>query len=192
MMKSEKQNITEEESRRNRISGLGIGLALGVVFWSALTDLLPAPLDLVVGLATGVLVGYRISASPLLAMRYPPFIIRRLLLAGAAFILGIFAYSYLLELELDGTERALSALVAILPSILLIYAIGSAIGSLDELQRRIQTEAIAVAYAGTALFIVVFVLLGFAGVPNPNWYWLVLVMPVMWLFGKLWTMWKYR
>ncbi len=192
MKNNEKQEISREEQRRNRLAGLGLGLALGVVFWSALADLLPAPIDLLVGMATGLVIGHRIGERPLMVMRYPAFVIRRMLLAGAAFVLGLSAYSYLLALDLDRTTHVLSALVAILPTIFLIYAVGSAIASLDEMQRRMQTEAIAIGFAGTASFVAVIALLGLGGVPPPNWYWLILVMAVMWLLGKLWTMWRYR
>jgi hypothetical protein len=186
------QKISSEEKRRNRIAGLGIGAALGVVFWSALDGLLPAPFDFIVGMATGLLAGYSIGNRPLMLMRYPSFVVRRLLLAGTAFVLGMFAYSYFLDLGLEGVNPLLSSLLAIVPAVAFVFAIGSAIGHLDEMQRRIQTEAIAIAFAGTAIVVIVFSLLGLSGVPNPNWGWLLVVMTFTWLLGKLWTMWRYR
>ena len=186
------QNISSEEQRRNRIAGLAIGAALGMVFWSALDNLLPFPLDLIVGMGTGLITGYQLGKQPIMLMRYPPVVLGRLLFAGAIAILGMIGYRYLLNLELTNIQKILASLVAILPVIVFVFAIGSAIGHLDEMQRRIQTEGIAIAFAGTAMVMIAFALLGFAGVPNPNVGILLLVMMGMWVFGKLWTMWRYK
>jgi len=185
-------NISSEEQRRNRIAGLAIGTALGMVFWSALDNLLPFPLDLIVGMGTGLITGYQLGKQPIMLMRFPPVVLGRLLFAGAIAILGIIGYRYLLDLELTNTQQVLASLVAIIPAIVFVFTIGSAISHLDEMQRRIQTEGIAIAFAGTAIVMIAFALLGFAGVPNPNVGILLLVMMGMWVFGKLWTMWRYK
>ncbi|MEJ2599370.1 MAG: hypothetical protein P8Z00_13630 [Anaerolineales bacterium] len=192
MKGNEEQDFTSDEKRRNMIAGLGIGVALGVVFWSALNGLLPAPFNFIIGMSTGLIAGYSIGKRPVMLMRYPLFVVRRLLLAGAAFVLGMLAYSYFLDLELNGALQILPSLLAIVPAILFIFAIGSAIGHLDEMQRRIQTEAIAIAFAGTAIVVIAVFLLGLSDVPTPNWGWLLVVMTFSWLLGKLWTMWRYR
>jgi len=185
-------NISSEEQRRNRISGLAIGAALGVVFWSALDRLFPFPLDLIVGMGTGLLAGYQMGKRPITLMRFSPVVLGRLLISGAITILGLLGYRYLLNLGLTNEQQMLASLVAILPAIIFVFVIGSAIGHLDEMQRRIQTEGIAFAFAGTAIVMIIFALLGFAGVPNPNVGILLLVMMGMWVFGKLWTMWRYK
>jgi len=192
MKNNMENNVSSDEERRNRISGLAIGAALGMVFWSALDSLLPFPLDLIVGMGTGLLAGYQMGGQRFAKMRFPPVALRRLLFAGAIAILGVIGYRYLLGLELTKTQQMLASLVAILPVIVFVFAIGSAIGQLDELQRRIQTEGIAIAFAGTAIVVIVFALLGFAGVPNPNVGIVLMVMMGMWVFGKLWTMWRYK
>lgn len=192
MKNSGEQKLSADEKRKNAIAGLGVGVALGIIFWSALDGLLPAPLDFLVGMATGLVLGYRLGKQPILLMRYPPAIVRRLLLTGAAFVLGMFAYTYFLDLELNRTQSMFSSLLAITPVFAFAWAIVSAIASLDELQRRIQTEAIALAFAGTAMVVMVIFLLSLAGLPNPNWGWILVLMTFMWLLGKLWTMWRYR
>jgi len=64
---------------------------------------------------------------------------------------------------------------------------------LDELQRRIQTEAIAIGFAGTVFACGGYGLLGLAGIaPTLNWNWVVFVMVFMWFLGKMWTLWRYR
>ena len=187
------QNASREEKRRNILSGLGIGAALGVVLWSSLEGLLPFPLDLLVGMGTGLLIGYRLGKQPPpMLMRYPPGVMQRILIALAAFVLGLFGYLYLLELDLTNMQKQLSSLFAILPAIVFVFMLGSAIGQLDEMQRRIQTEGIAIAFAGTAIVVGIFALLGMAGVPTPNWGLLLVIMTFMWGVGKLWTMWRYK
>ena len=187
------QNISSGEKRRNMYSGLAIGTALGVVLWSALENLLPFPFDLLVGIGTGLLIGYRWGKQPPpMLMRYPPGVMWRVLIAGAAFVLGLFGYLYLLDLDLTDTQKLLSSLLAIFPAIAFVLILVLAIGRLDEMQRRIQTEGIAIAFAGTAIVVGVYTLLGLAGVQNPSWGLLLVVMALMWLIGKLWTMWRYR
>ena len=66
------------------------------------------------------------------------------------------------------------------------------IASLDELQRRIQTEAIAIGFAGTAIVVGGYALLQFAGYAQVNVGVVILIMSLMWLVGKLWTLWRYR
>lgn len=187
------QNISSGEKRRNMYSGLAIGTALGLVLWSALKNLLPFPFDLLVGIGTGLLIGYRWGKQPPpMLMRYPPGVMWRILIAGAAFILGMFGYLYFLDLDLTNTQKLLSSLLAIVPAIAFVLMVVSAIGQLDEMQRRIQTEGIAIAFAGTAIVVGVYTLLGLAGVQTPSWGLLLVVMALMWLIGKLWTMWRYR
>jgi hypothetical protein len=183
---------SNNEKRRNLITGLGVGLALGIVFGSALDGLLPNPFDILVGVVLGLLIGYRIGMRPPMLMRYPAFIVRRMVVAGALFILGMFGYVSLLNMDLSSTQQILSSLLAIIPTILFVLTIASAIAHLDEMQRRIQVEAIALAFAGTAIVVAAYMLLGLAGVPSPSWGLLLVIMTFMWGIGKLWTMWRYK
>lgn len=192
-MDAKEKNNSSDEKRRNMISGLAIGAALGMVFWSALDDLLPFPFDLILGMGTGLAAGYRWGRQPpTMLMRYPPGVMRRVLISGALFILGFFGYLYLLDLDLTRIQKLLSSLLAILPALAFMFMIAYAIGKLDEMQRRIQTEGIAIAFAGTAIVVIVYVFLGLAGVPSPNWGLLPVIMMTMWLIGKLWTLWRYK
>ena len=192
MKNNHQDDGSKEDKRGNMIVGLLLGAALGLVFWSALEDLLPAPFDLLVGMATGLIIGYNLGQRPLMRMRYPPRILRMMLVSGAALILGLFAYSYFLEQDLEQGQLVLASLLAIVPAAGFVLALGLAIASLDELQRRIQTEAIAIGFAGTALAAFVMLVLGWAGVPSLSWGWVLVVMTFMWMVGKLWTVWRYR
>jgi hypothetical protein len=188
------KNHTEpnDEKPRNLIAGLGAGLALGIVFGFALDGLLPNPFNIVVGIVFGLFLGYRIGKRPPMLMRYPAFIVRRMLVTGALFVLGMFGYVSLLDLDLLPAQQVLSSLFAIIPAILFVLAIASAIAHLDEMQRRIQVEAIAIAFAGTVIVVTVYMLLGLAGIPSPSWGLLLVIMTFMWGAGKLWTMWRYK
>lgn len=192
-MDANDKNFSADEKRRNMLSGIAIGAALGIVFWSALDGLIPFPFDLLVGMGTGLAAGYRWGRQPPnMLMRYPPGVMGRIMISGALFILGLFGYLYLLDLGLTMNQKLLSSLVAILPAVGFIAMIVFAIGQLDEMQRRIQTEGIAIAFAGTGLVVGVYALLGLAGVPSPQWGFLLVIMTAMWLLGKLWTLWRYR
>ncbi len=192
-MATKEKNNSSNEKRKNMVSGLAIGAALGIVFWSALDDFLPFPFDLIVGMGTGLAAGYRWGRRPpAMLMRYPPGVMGRVLISAAFFILGFFGYLYLLDLDLTAEQKMVSSLLAILPASVFIFMIAYAIGKLDEMQRRIQTEGIAIAFGGTALVVGVYAILGLAGVPAPHWGLLLVIMTAMWLLGKLWTMWRYK
>jgi len=192
-MDTKETNTPGEDKQKEMMSGLAIGAALGVVFWSALDGLLPFPFDLIVGMGTGLAAGYRWGKRPpAMLMRYPPGVMWRVLVAGALFFLGFFGYLHLLDLDLTRDQKLYSSLLAIVPAALFIYMISYAIGQLDEMQRRIQTEGIAIAFAGSALVFSVIVFLELAGVPAPHWGLSVVIMTGMWLLGKLWTLWRYK
>jgi hypothetical protein len=187
-MENNIQTISGTELRKNMATGLAVGATLGVVFGSSFGSLW---LGGIVGIALGLLLGFRLRRfSP--KMRYPMFMIRRMLLGGSLAMLTAFAYTFLLDRGLSRTQLILAALVPIAGIAVCIISLATAIASLDELQRRIQTEAIAIGFAGTAIFCLGYALLGLAGVPSLNWGWVVLVMVVMWLVGKILTMWRYR
>jgi len=192
MSTSEDPKTSKSEKRNNMLTGLGVGAALGVVFWSALDGLFPFPLDLFAGIGMGIIIGYTLGRRPLMSMRYPANIIRRLLLSGALFVFASVVYFYLLDLDFEYPTQYMITLIAIIPAILLVMAIGSAIRSLDELQRHIQTEGIAIAFGGTAIVVFVIFIFETAGMPNPTWGLMLLIMTFMWLIGKLWTVWRYR
>jgi hypothetical protein len=187
-MKEDLQTISPAELRKNLLTGafLGavLGLGLGVSFGSFL-------LGLPVGILAGLAVGYRLGRGHI-KMRYPMPLVRRMLLTGALFLMTLLGYTLLVDHGLTQTQLILAALVPTAAVAGFVITMGTAIASLDELQRRIQTEAIAIGFAGTAIVCGGYGLMSLAGVPPLNWALVTMVMAVMWLVGKLWTMWKYR
>jgi hypothetical protein len=149
-------------------------------------------LGIIVGILFGLAIGYRINRVPI-KMRFPMYMIRRILLAAAFCILVGLGYATLLDRGWTGTRAILAALFPIAAWAFLVVTLGMAIASLDELQRRIQTEAIAIGFAGTVIVCGAYGLLGVAGIlPALNWGLVIFVMVFMWFLGKMWTLWRYR
>ena len=188
-MKENIQSVSSAELRKNLISGAVAGGMLGVAFGYSLGSLW---LGLPVGILFGLAVGYRISRAPI-KMRYPMFMIRRILLTGAFCILVTMGFAVLLDQGWTGTRIILAACISIAAWTFLVITLGLAIASLDELQRRIQTEAISIGFAGTVIVCGAYGLLGAAGLlPALNWGLVIFVMVFMWFLGKMWTLWRYR
>jgi hypothetical protein len=143
------------------------------------------------GAAFGAMIGVRITRRPP-KMRYPMALLRRMLFAATFMLLASFGYSYLLDQNLSQSQQLWIALLPLAGWAALVISLGMAIASLDELQRRIQTEAIAIGFAGTAIFVGGYALFQFAGLADVNVGIVLLAMSLFWLLGKLWTLWKYR
>jgi hypothetical protein len=187
-MKEDSQRVSPAELRKNLLTGAVLGAVLGLGFGITFESFL---LGVPVGILLGLAIGYRLSRGPI-KMRYPMPLVRRMLLAGAAFLLASLGYALLLERGLTQTQLLLAALVPTAAIAGFVITMATAIASLDELQRRIQTEGIAIGFAGTAIICAGYGLMSLAGIPPLNWAFVILVMSVMWLAGKLWTMWRYR
>ncbi len=164
------------------ISGAMLGIVLGFGFGSLL-------LGMVVGVGLGLVLGYILSRREL-PMRYPLYLVRRMLLTGTLFLATLLVY-HLAEGLAFGVNRVWAVLLPTLGGGLFIYSLGAAIASLDELQRRIQTEAIAIGFGGTAIAVIPLALLDISAHSPYHWLLLILSMTVMWLVGKLWAKRRY-
>lgn len=78
------------------------------------------------------------------------------------------------------------ALAPMLPAVAVLASVVRQLGRIDELERRIQFEALAFAFGGTALVTFSY---GFleegADYPHLNWFWVWPVMASLWVVG-LW------
>ena len=188
-MKENIPNISSSELRKNLATGAIAGGMAGAAFGHGLGSLW---LGVVTGILFGLAVGYRLHRAPI-KMRYPMYLTRRILLAAGFCILTGMGYAVLVDRGWTGTRAILAALLPIAAWAFLVITLGMAIASLDELQRRIQTEAIAIGFAGTVIVCGGYGLLELAGnLPALNWGLVVFVMVFMWFVGKMWTMWRYR
>jgi hypothetical protein len=176
------------DSRRNMGIGILVGIFLGALVGWAIDDI---RWGVLIGFLLGGLVEGR-GIERMNLMQYPPHIVRRLILSAVLYFTVLLGAWALLR---DEPDRNLSILLAVAPSIpglFFVFTISTAIASLDELQRRIQVEAIAIGFAITAIITLSYGLLGFADVPQPNLLYVSLIMVLSWGIGKLWMMWKYR
>ncbi len=85
---------------------------------------------------------------------------------------------------LSGFAAVLVALVPLVPGIFVVLAVRDFIVSVDELQRKIQLEALAVAIAGTFLVLLAGALLPIAGIPEPSYVWPMAATGILWLVGQ--------
>lgn len=180
-------NFSSEDMKTVLTSSLA-GAALGLLYaygfeFGYLVGLLG-------GAFFGAAIGFRISRRPP-KMRYPMSLLRRILIAATFMLVASFCYSYLLDQNLTQGQRIWAALLPLAGWTAMIISIGMAIASLDELQRRIQTEAIAIGFAGTAIFVGGYALFQFAGLAEVNIGIVLFAMSLMLLVGKLWTLRRY-
>jgi hypothetical protein len=188
-MKENSPTTSSSELSKNLITGAIAGGMAGAAFGYSLGSLW---IGIIVGSLFGLAIGYRLQKVPI-KMRYPMPIIRRILLAAGFCLLVGMGYAVLLDRGWSGTRAILAAVLPIAAWAFLVVTLGMAIASLDELQRRIQTEAIAIGFAGTVIVCGGYGLLGLAGIlPAINWGMVIFVMVLMWFIGKMWTLWRYR
>jgi len=187
-MKQPVNQRTSSDRGRNIALGAAIGMVVGGGFDYFLGD---TGWGLVVGILLGAFIGYWVKF-PLPRMEYPAYIVRRIMFSGFLFITIFLAAIWMLNNEIGQEYKLLIALAPSIPGLLFALSIGSAIAQLDELQRRIQLEAIGIAFGGSIVVSLSYALLVLAGIPQTSWMFVPLMMVVLWLVGKLWTMWKYR
>lgn len=116
-----------------------------------------------------------------------------------AFVLAMALYAVLLVGSIlvlrrlpEGPLKFIVALVPVLPGLYMARVIAREISRRDELQRRIQLEALAFAFAGTAVTALGIGLLENAGVPPLNGSFYVPIMAALWVFGQAIASRKYR
>ena len=186
------KNSSREEGAKSRGRNIPLGAAFGLLIGGGLDWILgDSGWALVIGILLGAFAGYWINF-PLPAMQYPAYIVRRIVLSAVIFFVFLFGSQWLLDQGIGEAYQVLIALAPIIPAIFLGLSIASAIAQLDELQRRIQPEAIGITFLGSVIITFSYASLVQVGVPELNWVIVPLLMLILWGIGKLWTMWKYR
>ena len=85
--------------------------------------------------------------------------------------------------------------VAVTPMAPFVYAIASYVRYLrmvDELQQRIQLEALAIAFGATAAFTFCYGFLEHVGLPHINWWFVWPVMGISWILASMYAERRYR
>lgn len=181
-------NTPDENRRRTSSIIMAVALIAGLVFGWLIDDL---AFGLLVGFLASLPFTTRLTGRQTL-MEYPPGTLPRLAAAGVSFFAALFVLNWVLDQDLEQPIKILLGSLSAIPGLWFIYTLGKAISQLDEFQRRIQTEALAIGFGLSALTLMIVGLLEDAGVPQPNWLIAAAAMSAFWLVGKLWTMWKYR
>jgi hypothetical protein len=112
----------------------------------------------------------------------------------------LFLYGALLTLSLRvlGAHAATWGLrvpVALLPAlgaVLLLIPIVRYVRAMDEFERRVQFEAIVLAFAATAVTTFTYGFLENVGFPQLNWMWVWPVMSAFWIAGRIIAVRRYR
>jgi hypothetical protein len=186
------KNSTSQDPSQSRGRNIALGAAFGLLIGGGLDLILgDTGWGLVIGILLGALAGYWIKF-PLPAMQYPPHVVRRIVLSAVLFFVFLFGSQWLLNQYIGQSYQVLVALAPSIPATLLGLSIASAIAHLDELQRRIQLEAIGIAFGGSVIITFSYALMIQVGAPEVSWMFVPLLMVLLWGIGKLWTMWKYR
>lgn len=77
------------------------------------------------------------------------------------------------------------ALVPMVPVVFALFAFVNYFGRIDELQRRVQLEALAFAFGGTALLTFGYGFMQVAGFPQVSWFFVWPIMAALWLIGSV-------
>ena len=114
--------------------------------------------------------------------------VRDLLLALCAYVLLVVASQVLLRsTAIDGLARAAIALAPAVADLFAIRAVLHAFRGMDELQQRIQLEALAIAAVATAFVCVSYGLVESAGFERLSWLWVAPIMAGCWLAGLVYA-----
>lgn len=183
---------SETNSGRNVRRNTAIGFVTGLMF-GGLIDLYTGDLGIatVAGMVLGSLVGYY-GLPRIHLMEYPPGVLPRLAIAAAGFVIAFSGSLLFLERSSSGPLKIIFPLITAAAGLVLIVVVGNALSTLDEMQRRIQIEALAIGFGVSALIILTYGLMGLAGTPQPSLLVVPAIMVFSWGIGKIWTRWNYR
>lgn len=104
----------------------------------------------------------------------------------------ILSLAALARADLSAAVRAAISLAPMLPGLLLCWAVVRQLRRLDELQLRIQFEALGFAFAASALLTFSYGFLEIAGLPKLSLFVVWPLMAVMWMLGLLIAARRYR
>jgi hypothetical protein len=115
------------------------------------------------------------------------------------FLLAVLLYAVLLIVAVlliraypDADWHIPIALLPAIPGVIGARVIASEVGSRDELERQIQLESLAFAFAGTAVVALSIGLLEVAGVPQINGAFYIPIMMALWMLGQVAAKRRYR
>ncbi len=119
-------------------------------------------------------------------------LVRPLLLPLVIYIGLLFFSITWLEANPASPWRFLVALLPMIPGVFIALSVVRAIMKLDELERKILLEGMAISFTCTLILMLSMGLLGAAGFPQLNGAYVGAFMALLWLVGKLWVTRKYE
>ncbi|CAD5248446.1 MULTISPECIES: hypothetical protein [Halomonadaceae] len=87
--------------------------------------------------------------------------------------------------DADFVVRAAITLSPVIPAAFMCWAVVRQLRRLDEMQLRIQFEALGFAFAASALFTFSYGFMENIGAPHLPWLWVWPVMAMMWIVGLM-------
>jgi O-antigen/teichoic acid export membrane protein len=115
-----------------------------------------------------------------------------LMAAMLGYAVVLIASIWWISREPESSTRWLVALLPMLPVLLGARAILRFFGRMDELGRRQLKDALAFAFATSALLVLTLGFLQVAGLPDFSVWWVWVGMGVLWIIGSLVTALRYR
>lgn len=111
----------------------------------------------------------------------------------AAYAITLFISLHLLNAtEPDAPLRILLSLLPMLPALAVCWAIVRQLRRIDEMQRKLQCEALAMAFAATALVTFSYGFLENAGFPKLSMFAIWPLMAAFWILGTIVSRLRYR
>jgi hypothetical protein len=103
--------------------------------------------------------------------------------AMLAYVVVLFASIALINANPDALWRYAVALAPVVPAFFALIAFVRFLGRMDELQRRIQLEAIGLSFGATAILTFAYGFLELVGFPHLSWIWILPLMVMLWGLG---------
>lgn len=116
----------------------------------------------------------------------------RMLVVSLVYIALVYVSVHALQSKPAAPLKYVIAVLPMLPILLIPLFFVQLLRSLDELQRRIQLEALGFAFAASAFVTLTYGFLENAGLPDVNWVWVWPIMAVFWTLGLFAARWRYR
>jgi hypothetical protein len=112
--------------------------------------------------------------------------------AMGAYVALLLLSIFVLEHNPTAPWRAVVAALPVLPTCLALLVFVRYLGRMDELQRRIQLDAIAFAAGATAILTFTWGLLENAGFPHLSLIWVLPLLVALWGLATAVASWRYR
>ena len=111
--------------------------------------------------------------------------LKRMLLAMLSYLVLLFAVMLITNAYPDAWWRYVLLMVPIVPLVFVAWAVVRMMSDVDELQRRIQLEALAFAFGAGSLITFSYGMLQIAGLPEVSWLFVWPVYAACWVVGGL-------